>query len=128
VLEDFAQYGRIRRPSLGITSLPIGPDLAQQMGLAADYGVLIQRVLPGGAAERSGLHGGRQQAYLGNTPIYLGGDLIIAIDGRQVTSAQDLSQIMDEHKTGDKVTVTFLRGQRKMSAQVTLEEAGTRTA
>jgi S1-C subfamily serine protease len=128
VLEDFAHYGRIRRPSLGITSLPIGPDLAQQMGLAANYGVLIQRVIPGGAAERAGLHGGRQQAYLGNTPIYLGGDLIIDIDGRQVTSAQDLSQIMDEHKTGDTVTVTFLRGQRKMSVKATLEELGTQTA
>jgi S1-C subfamily serine protease len=128
VLEDFAHYGRIRRPSLGITSLPIGPELAQQMGLAADYGVLIQRVLPGGAAERAGLHGGRQQAYLGNTPIYLGGDLIIAIDGREVTSAQDLSQIMDEHKTGDTVTVTVLRGQRKISVQVRLEELGTQTA
>jgi S1-C subfamily serine protease len=128
VLEDFAHYGRIRRPSLGITSLPIGPDLAQQMGLAADYGVLIQRVLPGGAAERAGLQGGRQQAYLGNTPIYLGGDLIIAIDGRQMTTGQDISQVMDEHKTGDTVTVTFLRGQRKMSAKVTLQEAGTRTA
>jgi S1-C subfamily serine protease len=85
-------------------------------------------VLPGGAAERSGLHGGGQQAYLGNTPIYLGGDLIIAIDGRQVTSAQDLSQIMDEHKTGDIVTVTFMRGRRKMSVQVRLEELGTQTA
>ena len=128
VLEDFAHYGRIRRPSLGITSLPIGPELAQQMGLAADYGVLIQRVLPGGAAERAGLHGGRQQAYLGNTPIYLGGDLIIAIDGREVASAQDLSQIMDEHKTGDTVTVTVLRGQHKVSVQVRLEELGTQTA
>jgi S1-C subfamily serine protease len=128
VLEDFAHYGRIRRPSLGISSLPIGPELAQQMGLAADYGVLIQQVLPGGAAERAGLHGGDKQAYLGNTPIYLGGDLIIGIDGRQVTSGQDISQIMDEHKTGDKVSVTFLRGQRKMTVQVTLEEAGTRTA
>ena len=92
------------------------------------YGVLIQRVLPGGAAERAGLHGGNQQAYLGNTPIYLGGDLIVAIDGREVASGQDVSQIMDEHKTGDTVTVTFLRGQRKMSAKVTLEEAGTQTA
>ena len=128
VLRDFAQYGRIRRPSLGITSLPIGPDLAQQMGLAADYGMLIQQVLPGGAAERAGLHGGREQAYLGNTPIYLGGDLIIAIDGQQVTNQLDFAQIMDDHKAGDTVTVTFLRGQRKMTVKVVLEEAGTRTA
>jgi S1-C subfamily serine protease len=128
VLEDFAHYGRIRRPSLGITSLPVGPDLAEQMGLAADYGVLIQRVAPGGAAERAGLHGGNQQAYLGNTPIFLGGDLIVAIDDREVTSGLDISQVMDEHKTGDTVTVTFLRGKHKMTAKVTLEEAGTRSA
>jgi S1-C subfamily serine protease len=127
VLEDFAHYGRIRRPSLGITSLPIGPDLAQQIGLAADYGVLIQKTLPGGAAERAGLRGGTQQAYLGNTPIYLGGDLIIAIDDTEVTSGQDISQVMDAHKTGDAVTVTYLRGRKKMTARVTLEEAGTRT-
>jgi S1-C subfamily serine protease len=128
VLEDFAHYGRIRRPSLGITSLPVGPDLAEQMGLAANNGVLIQRVVPGGAAERAGLHGGNQQAYLGNTPIFLGGDLIVAIDDREVTSGLDISQVMDEHKTGDTVTVTFLRGKRKMTAKVTLEEAGTRSA
>jgi S1-C subfamily serine protease len=128
VLQDFAQYGRIRRPSLGITSLPIGPDLAQQMGLAADYGMLVQQVFPGGAAERAGLRGGREQAYLGNTPIYLGGDLILAIDGRQVTNQQDVAQIMDEHKAGDTVAVTFLRGQRKMTVKMVLEEAGTRTA
>jgi S1-C subfamily serine protease len=128
VLKDFAQYGRIRRPSLGITSLPIGPDLAEQMGLAADYGMLVQQVFPGGAAERAGLHGGREQAYLGNTPIYLGGDLILTIDGQQITNQQDVAQIMDEHKAGDTVTVTFLRGQRKMTVKVVLEEAGARTA
>ena len=127
VLEDFAHYGRIRRPSLGITSLPIGPDLAQQMGLAANYGVLIQKTVPGGAAERAGLRGGTQQAYLGNTPIYLGGDLIVAIDDTDVTNGQDISQVMDEHKTGDTVTVTYLRGRKKLTTQVTLEEAGTRT-
>lgn len=128
VLEDFAHYGRVRRPSLGITSLPIGPDLAQEMGLAANTGVLIQRVLPGGAAERAGLHGGSEQAYLGNTPILLGGDLIIEVDGQPITNGQDISQIMDEHKTGDTVTVTIVRGKRKLTVQVTLEEAGTRTA
>ena len=52
VLDDFAKYGRVRRPTLDIVTLPIGPDVAEQIGLPADYGVLIERVLPGGAAER----------------------------------------------------------------------------
>src|SRR5271170_252550 len=47
VLGDFQKYGRVRRPSLGIVSLPIGPSLAEQMNLAADYGILIQRTIPG---------------------------------------------------------------------------------
>ncbi|HUE39110.1 MAG TPA: trypsin-like peptidase domain-containing protein, partial [Candidatus Binatia bacterium] len=45
VLSDLTRYGQVRRPSLGIVSYPIGPDLAEQMGLNADYGVLIQKVV-----------------------------------------------------------------------------------
>jgi S1-C subfamily serine protease len=123
VLSDYSKYGRVRRPSLGIASLAIGPDLAQQIGLPADYGVLVQKVVPGGAAELAGLRGGTQQAYLGNTPIYLGGDLIVAIDGDQVTNPQDVSDIMDRHQAGDSVTVTYFRGSRKMTVKLTLGEA-----
>jgi S1-C subfamily serine protease len=123
VLSDFTKYGRVRRPSLGIASLAIGPDLAEQIGLPADYGVLVQKVVPGGAAEHAGLRGGSQQAYLGNTPIYLGGDLIVAIDDDRVTSPQDISEIMDRHQAGDTVTVTFYRGPRQMTLKLTLGEA-----
>jgi S1-C subfamily serine protease len=123
VLSDYSKYGRVRRPSLGIASLAIGPDLAEQIGLPADYGVLVQKVIPGGAAERAGLKGGTQQAYLGNTPIYLGGDLIVAIDNDRVTNPQDVSEIMDRHQAGDTVTVTFFRGSRRMTAKLTLAEA-----
>ena len=123
VLSDLTRYGQVRRPSLGIVSYPIGPDLAEQMGLNADSGVLIQKVIPGGAADRAGLRGGTEQAYVGNQPIMLGGDLIIAIDGQQVTDPQDISSIMDRHQAGDTVTVTILRGRRQMNVKVTLGEA-----
>ena len=123
VLADLTRYGRVKRPSLGITSYAIGPDLASQMGLSADYGVLIQRVIPGGAAERAGLHGGNEQAYVGNTPIMLGGDLIVAIDGQPVTDPQDISAIMDKHQAGDTVSVTFLRGRKQITLKLILGEA-----
>ena len=123
VLSDYAKYGRVRRPSLGIASLAIGPDLAQQIGLPAGYGVLIQKVVPGGAAERAGLRGGNQKAYLGNTPVYLGGDFIVGIDDSRVTSPQDISEIMDRHQAGDTVTVTFYRGAKQMTVKLTLGEA-----
>ncbi len=123
VLSDLTRYGEVRRPSLGIVSYPIGPDLAGQMGLAADSGVLIQRVIPGGAAERAGLHGGNEQAYVGNTPVMLGGDLIVAIDGQQVTGPQDINVIMDKHQAGDTIGVTVYRGRRRMTFRLILGEA-----
>lgn len=123
VLDDFARYGRVRRPSMDAVTLEISPDLAQQIGLPADYGVLIERVLPGGASDRAGLHGGSQRAYLGFMPIVLGGDLIVAIDGQEVTSKQDLSNALNSHHAGDTITVTVFRGQRRMSMKVTLSDA-----
>jgi len=128
VLNDIQKYGHSRRPSLGIRTLPIGPDLAEQMGLPAQYGVLIESTIPGGAAERAGLHGGNQVAYLGNQQISIGGDLIIGIDNQEITSSQDISEIMNEHQPGDTVTVTFFRGRRRMTARVTLGEAHDQTA
>jgi S1-C subfamily serine protease len=123
VIDDFARYGRIRRPSLDVVTLPIDPSLAEQMGLPAEYGVLIERVLPGGAAERAGLRGGNQKAYLGFRPIVLGGDLIVKIDGQDVTTKQDLSNALNEHHAGDTVTLTVFRGQRHFDVKVTLSDA-----
>ena len=93
------------------------------MGLSTDYGVLVQKVIPGGAAERAGMHGGNQQAYVGNTPIMLGGDLIVAIDGQQVADPQDINAIMDKHQAGDTISITFFRGRRQMTLKLILGEA-----
>ncbi len=123
VLADLTRYGRVKRPSLGISSFGIGPDLAAQMGLAVDSGVLIQKVVPGGAAERAGLRGGNEQAYVGNTPIMLGGDLIVAVDGQQVADPADINVLMDKHQAGDTVTVTIYRGRRQMTLKLMLGEA-----
>jgi S1-C subfamily serine protease len=123
VLDDFAKYGYVRRPSLDIVTLPIGPDIAEQIGLPADYGILIERVLPGGAAEHAGLHGGTQRAYQGNTPVMLGGDLIVGMDGQDITSPQDLAAAMNTHRAGDTVTITVFRGQRRMNIPVKLGDA-----
>src|SRR2546425_3598812 len=123
VLNDLVTLGRVRRPALGVRTIPITPELADQMGLPADYGLLVVQVVPGGAADRAGLRGGNERAYLGNTPITTGGDLIVAIDGQDVQDQQDLSHVMNNHRAGDSVRVTIYRGKRKMDVNVTLGEA-----
>ena len=127
VLNDLVSLGRVRRPALGVHTIPIGPELAAQLGLPADYGLLINDVISGSAAERAGLHGGSKRAFLGNTPIMLGGDLILAIDGTPVEDQQDLSHIMNNHRAGDSVSVTIFRGRQKMDVNVTLGEAREQT-
>jgi S1-C subfamily serine protease len=123
VLSDFEKYGYVRRPSLDIVTIPVGPDIAQQLGLPADYGILIDRVLPGGAAARAGLRGGNQRAYMGNIPVMVGGDLIVGMDGQDIANAQDLSAAMNAHRAGDIVTLTIFRGQKRMDVKVTLSDA-----
>lgn len=123
VLNDLVTLGRVRRPALGVRTIPIGPELATEMGLAADYGLLIVQTVPGGSADRAGLRGGTERAYLGNIPIMMGGDLIVAIDGERIESQQDLAQVMNNHRAGDTVSITIYRGKKRMNVSVTLGEA-----
>ena len=123
-INDLVTYGRVRRPTLAIVPLPVGPELAEEMGLPADSGVLIMRVQPGGSADRAGLRGGNQRAYIGNTPVMVGGDLIVAIDGEPVSDQQDIAHEMDKHHAGDTVTIKIFRGKREMDVKVTLLEEG----
>jgi len=123
VLEDFAKYGRVRRPSLGIETLPIGPDIAEQIGLPADFGLLVQRVYPGSAAEKAGMRAGTQRAYDGNMPIVLGGDLLVQMDGEDIQSGPDFAAQLNRHRAGDVVTITAYRGKKKIEFKVTLGDA-----
>jgi S1-C subfamily serine protease len=123
VLNDLMTLGRVRRPALGVRTIPISPELADEIGLPVDHGLLIVQVIPGGSAEQAGLRAGTERAYLGNTAIMLGGDLIVAIDGQKVEDEQDLSQMMNNHRAGDAVKVTIYRSKKKMDVSVSLGEA-----
>jgi S1-C subfamily serine protease len=123
VLNDLLTLGRVRRPVLGVKTVPISPEIADELGLPADYGLLVVQVIPGSAAERGGLRAGTERAYYGNYPITVGGDLIVAIDGQEVQDQQQLAQVMNNHRAGDRVRVTIYRGKRKMDLNVTLGEA-----
>jgi S1-C subfamily serine protease len=123
VLNDLMTLGRVRRPALGVRTIPISPELADEIGLPVDFGLLIIQVTPGGSADMAGLQGGNERAYLGNTPIMLGGDLVVAIDDQKVQDEDDLSQMMNNHRAGDKVKVTIYRNKKKMDVTVVLGEA-----
>jgi S1-C subfamily serine protease len=123
VVNDLVTLGRVRRPALGVRTIPIDPEIADELGLAADYGLLIVQAVAGGSADRAGLRGGTERAYLGNTPIMIGGDLIVAIDGEKVENQQILAQLMNRHRAGDTVKVSIFRGKKRLEVPVVLGEA-----
>src|ERR1700743_1721158 len=123
VLDDLVHLGRVRRPEMGIRTVPVGKEVAEQLGLGADSGLLVIQVVAGSAAERAGIHGGNERAYLGNQPIMIGGDLLVAVDGQTIEDQQDLSHVMQNHHSGDTVTVTVYRGKKKMDLKLVLGEA-----
>jgi S1-C subfamily serine protease len=123
VLDDFTKYGHARRPSLDIVTIPFSGDLSEQVGMPAVDGILVERVMPGGAAEKAGIRGGSQKMYLGNTPVMLGGDLIVGLDGEEIASPQDLTSALLSHHPGDVVTLTVYRGQKRLTFKVTLSDA-----
>jgi len=123
VLNDLMTLGRVRRPALGVRTVPVSPELAEEIGLPVDFGLLIIGVVPGSSAEQAGLRAGSERAYLGNIPIMLGGDLIVAIDGEKIQDQDDLTQMMNNHRAGDSVKVTIYRNKKKMDVEVSLVEA-----
>ena len=123
VLNDLVTLGRVRRPALGIRTIPIDPELASELDLPSDSGLLIVQAVAGGAADRAGLHGGTDRAYLGNMPIMVGGDLIVDIDGQKIETQEDLSRIMNKHRAGDTIHVTVYRAKKKLEVNVVLAES-----
>jgi S1-C subfamily serine protease len=123
VLDDLVHLGRVRRPEMGIRTIPIGHELVDQLELGGDSGLLIVQVIPGSAADHAGLHGGTQRVLLGNQPILIGGDLLVAVEGQPVEDQQDLSHVMENHHSGDTVTVTIFRGKKRMDLKLVLGEA-----
>ena len=70
VLDDLVHLGRVRRPEMGVRTIPIGRELADQLGLAADSGLLIVEVVPGSAADHAGILAVRNGQFWGQHSYY----------------------------------------------------------
>ena len=123
MLDEFQKSGHIARPLLGVKTVLVQGDLAQALDLPAEGGLLIQEVENGSAAEEAGIHGPRRVVAVGNTPLGIGGDLIVAIDGQPVTRDDDLQRTMNHKHAGDNMELTIYRNGRTQKINVKLGAA-----
>ena len=106
---------------LGITGANVTPELARAFNLPVEEGVLVQQVVEGGPAAAAGIQGATTAAEVEGQEFGLGGDIITAIDGKQITSITDLQSAIQGHRSGDVVKLTVARsGGQKTDLSVTL--------
>jgi S1-C subfamily serine protease len=118
---DDLQAGR-KRPRLGVSVVPVSGDYADALKLPTQGGLLIQDVSSGSAAERAGLHAGKEVVQIGNAQLLIGGDLIMSIDGKPVDRDDAISRALARKHAGDSIELTIFRGGRTMNVRVTLGE------
>jgi S1-C subfamily serine protease len=123
LVPELIAKGYYAYPWIGATVTTLGPDDVRVAGLAAERGALIVETVRGGPAAKAGLRGGNRRVRVGNRIIILGGDVVVAIDGRKVETADDLISTVRERRPGDLITLEVYRGGlQRDRVQVLLEE------
>ncbi len=123
VVPDLLQYGQVQRGWIDVTPVQIFPGLVRVARLPVNQGILVSEVTQGGAAQRAGIRGGhRDQAVrYGRSTIYLGGDIIQTVAGKEVRTLGELYSVLETSKPGDQLRIGLMRGtQEKIEVTLTL--------
>jgi S1-C subfamily serine protease len=87
-------------------------------------GLLIQAIDEGSPADQAGLRGPTRSVIVGRRYEFgIGGDLIIAVDGRPVDGQYALRRALNQKRPGDKMVLTIYRGKRTSKVTITLGSA-----
>jgi S1-C subfamily serine protease len=112
IVPELIKHGKLIRPGLGVSLVP--DSIAKRWGVK---GLIIGKVSRGGSADRAGLRGARETV-TGRVEL---GDILVAVDGRPVEKVDDLLDVMENHKVGDRVKVDVIRNNKQQSIDVTLQ-------
>jgi S1-C subfamily serine protease len=101
--------GSVAYAYIGVSSQALYPQLARRLDLDSDHGGLIAEVVPDGPADKAGLEGSDDQLRFQGVPYEVGGDTILAIEGREVVRPEDLARYISFYRPGQRVTLQILR-------------------
>ncbi|HCF73266.1 MAG: serine endoprotease DegQ [Proteobacteria bacterium] len=106
------EYGEVRRGRLGVIVQDLTPGLAEAFGIETRAGALISRVMPDSAAADAGLREG---------------DVITLVDGRAVSGAAELRNLIGLARADDEIEVTYIRDRQEIRQRIRIRavQAGT---
>ena len=120
-VSELREDGRVEYGFLGVSTLPLYPQLAHRLDLPVEHGALVGEVVDGGPADRAGIRAGKKEIrFQGIAKIPADGDVIYAIDGKPVGGSSDLAAIVSLKSPGQTVKVDLVRDGRKRSVDVKL--------
>ncbi len=123
VADSLIRNGKVTRGWMDFLSVELNAQIVSYCGLVVDEGILVSQVVPAGKADRGGIKGGSEKAQYGSSVIYLGGDVIVAINDTPITGYTDYFAFLFNTKAGDRVSVTVIRnGERKTLENIELVE------
>ena len=122
-LDQLLRTGRVRYAYIGVSTQDVTPGIARRFSLGAERGALVTQVEEGSPAAAAGVRGGTRTEAFNGKDVTLGGDLIVAIGGSKIESADDVSRLVTtDLAPGQTVTFTVVRGTKRVRLDVTLAD------
>jgi S1-C subfamily serine protease len=124
IVPELIAYGTVRRGWIDIVPVQLQGQLIRVARIPIDSGILVSQVTPGGKAAEAGMQGGSRSNALryGRDIIYLGGDIIVEIEGEPIETISDYFGALETTKPGDVVEVVVYRDGKQRSLDVELTE------
>jgi putative serine protease PepD len=120
-MADMIAGNPITHPQLGVSGVTLNDVNAKQLGIDVTKGVYITSVSSGSAADEAGLRAPSGTASNAGD-LAPGGDVVTKVDGKDVTTIEQLATVVDQHKVGDKIKLTVVRDGSETDLTVTLQE------
>ncbi|MEO8289435.1 MAG: trypsin-like peptidase domain-containing protein [Gaiellaceae bacterium] len=122
-MEQLIKDGEVRYAWLGVSTQTLTAKLAEHFGYPVEEGAAIQTVVDGSPAAKAGLRAGGAEKEFTGIPFRPGGDLIVAIDGMPVRTAEDVVRAVTERLfPGQRTRLTVLRGDKRVTVDIVLGE------
>ncbi|MFL5921543.1 MAG: S1C family serine protease [Gaiellaceae bacterium] len=121
-MQQLIANGSVSYAFVGVETTDLTPALARRFHYAVQRGAVVTDVVAGSPAARAGLHPGRQTASALGLDFPRSGDVIVAIDGHEVTGSEDIARIVTRMNPGQVVPFVIERGHSRFELPVRLSE------
>ena len=122
VVPQLLSKGYVTYPWIGATIQSLIPEIAKYGKLKVERGAMIAEVVKGGPADKAGLKGGNQKIQVGNMIVFVGGDIVVKADQKEVKTNDELIHYIRDKKPGETILLKVYRKGDLVDVKVTLGE------